>query len=520
MSQNRSSSFMSSASKFAATIAVAGLAGFGAASIGQSGNAQTLPFDRPQDCEAGDADCQIQAQRGGAPMSFANLVDRVSPAVVSISVEKEIGGSPFAGRGAPDGLREFFERFGDRFGEEFQERFEDRGPAPRARGQGSGFVIDADGFIVTNHHVVTGGADFTVVFKDGTERSAELIGSDAATDLALLKVDTDESLPYVNFAGTGDLRVGDWVLAVGNPFGLGGTVTAGIVSAFGRDIGAGPYTDYIQVDAPINRGNSGGPTFDLQGNVVGVNTAIFSPTGGSVGIGFAIPSDIAARVIDDLKDDGSVDRGWLGVQIQDLDEDLAQSLGLDAAKGALVASVIDDTPAEKAGIEQGDVILRINGNPVNDRRELTRAVGNVPAGTKANFTLWRDGREKTIEVRIARRDDEQIMAGMPREGGSSGDGGESLGANVAREFGLELRPTEDGTGALIEDVAPGSEAYEKGLRPGDVIVEVSGMDVTAPVEVNDALDRVRGDDKRTALFLVRSRNDTQRFVALRLPEND
>ncbi|MFN3627327.1 DegQ family serine endoprotease [Parvibaculum sp.] len=437
--------------------------------------------------------------------SFADLVEKVSPAVVSIRVNEEVAaqagipelpfppGSPF-----------------ERFFRDMQPQGRDGAPRRRqATSLGSGFVISADGYVVTNNHVVGEGKDITVVRNDGTEMPAKLIGRDPKTDLALVKVEAKTPMPYVAFGNSDNLRVGDWVLAVGNPFGLGGTVTTGIVSARGREIGAGPYDDFIQIDASINRGNSGGPTFDVHGNVVGVNTAIYSPTGGSVGIGFAIPSSIAERVISQLKNDGKVTRGWLGVTIQQVDDELAASLGLDKARGALVAQVAKDSPAENSGIRAGDVIVNINGKEMEDVRAVSRTVADLQPDTRAEIVVWRDERRRSIRARIGVFPDNlEMAAGGPAETAPAQSATESLG--------LSLTSSPDGV--VVQSVDPNSDAAEKGVRPGDVILKVSGKDVKSPADVVAGVDEATKAKKSSVLLLLRS-NDQQRFVALTLEKS-
>ncbi len=339
------------------------------------------------------------APPSGAPMSFADLIERVSPAVVSISVRQR----PDAAQAeAPEGLPPGFEEF-------FRGRPGRPGPAPTSLG--SGFFIDQNGTVVTNHHVIEGAEEITIRTKDGRELPADIVGSDEATDLAVLRIRGGGRFPFVTFDDATHVRVGDWVVAVGNPFGLEGTATAGIVSAMGRrDAGSSAYVDYMQIDAPINRGNSGGPTFDLAGNVIGVNSAIFSPTGGNVGIGFAIPSNTANAIVQQLLRSGRVTRGWIGVSIQPLDADLARSLGLDEPQGALVASLVPDGPAARAGIQQGDVILTFNGQRIEDSRDLTQRVGATPIGQTSRLEVLRNGQRRTLSLRPAERPSEQTLA--------------------------------------------------------------------------------------------------------------
>ncbi|MEQ8326719.1 MAG: Do family serine endopeptidase, partial [Parvibaculum sp.] len=432
---------------------------------------------------------------------------KVNPAVVSIRVDEEVearGSAAMPDLPFPPGSP--FEKF-------FRD-LQPQGPdgAPRRRhatALGSGFLISADGYIVTNNHVVGDGKDITVVRDDGTEMSAKLIGRDPKTDLALVKVESKEALPYVVFGDSDSVRVGDWVLAVGNPFGLGGTVTTGIVSARGREIGAGPYDDFIQIDASINKGNSGGPTFDVHGNVVGVNTAIFSPTGGSVGIGFAIPAAIAQKVIAQLKEDGKVTRGWLGVTIQQVDDDLAASLLLDKARGALVAQVAEDSPAEDSGIKTGDVILNVNGKEMEDVRAVSRTVADLEPDTDAEIVVWRDEGRKTIDVEIGTFPENLEMASAAPSDGTPE-------AGTTESLGLALAETPDGV--VIRSVDPASDAAEKGVRPGDVIVKVSGRDVKKPSDVVAGVEEASKADKNSVLLLLRS-EEQQRFVALTLEKS-
>ncbi|HCX68201.1 MAG TPA: HtrA protease/chaperone protein [Rhodobiaceae bacterium] len=438
--------------------------------------------------------------------SFADLVEKVSPAVVSIRVDEEVSAPSSNIPDLPFPPGSPFEKF-------FRD-LQPQGPdgKPRSRHStalGSGFLISADGYIVTNNHVVGEGKDITVIRDDGTEMPAKLIGKDPKTDLALVKVESKKPFPYVVFGDSDNVRVGDWVLAVGNPFGLGGTVTTGIVSARGREIGAGPYDDFIQIDASINKGNSGGPTFDVYGNVVGVNTAIFSPTGGSVGIGFAIPSSIAKNVIAQLKKDGKVTRGWLGVTIQQVDDDMAASLSLDEARGALVAQVGKDSPAEAAGIKTGDVILSVNGRQMEDVRAVSRTVADLKPDTDAEIIVWRDGREKTIDVEIG------VFPDNPQMAAAAETGGEAETATT-EEISPTLAMSPDGV--VVRSVDPDSDAAEKGVRPGDIIVKVSGRDVKKPADVVSGVEEAKKAGKSSVLLLLRSR-DQQRFVAITLEKS-
>ena len=370
--------------------------------------------------------------------------------------------------------------------------------------QGSGFFISADGYIVTNNHVVDHATEVTVTTSDGKTLAAKVIGTDPKTDLALLKVKDSGTYPFVKFAPHTP-RVGDWVIAVGNPFGLGGTVTAGIVSARGRDIGSGPYDDFIQIDAPVNHGNSGGPTFNTEGDVVGVNTAIFSPSGGSVGIGFAIAGDVVQNVVDQLKNGGAVARGWLGVEIQPVTQDIADSLGLKTASGALVAKENKDAPAAQAGVKIGDVVTAVNGETVADSRDLARRIADLGPKKSAELTIWRNGAQQTISVTLGTMpNDKEAMNDL---GTSKPDAGQ---ASVAK-LGLTLEHGKDGV--TITDVDPNSAAADRGLQQGDVILEASGKAVERPAEVAQAFDAARADGRKSVLLRVKS-GDNVRFVAL------
>ena len=459
------------------------------------------------------------------PAGFADLVAKVKPAVISVKVkidrtaEAETNGSGNAMPFKPGGpLDKFFDQFGFSDVPKGLQR-----PRQQVMGEGSGFFISADGYAVTNNHVVDHANSVEVKTDDGKTHTAKVIGTDSKTDLALIKVEGDNNFPYVTFSKQ-QPRVGDWVLAVGNPFGLGGTVTAGIVSARGRDIGAGPYDDYIQIDAPINKGNSGGPAFDVDGNVIGVNTAIFSPSGGSVGIGFDVPAETAQLVVAQLKDKGHVTRGWLGVQIQPVTAEIADSLGLKQAQGAIVAAPQPGSPAAKAGITAGDVITAVNGTPVKDARDLARRVAGMAPGASVKFDVLRNGENKTLNVTLAEMpNDQQAKAdtdrSSPRGDNRSENGGSQSESNVPH-LGLQLAPASDVDGAgdngvVVVDVEAGGTAAEHGVKTGDVILAVGGKSVSKPTDVRDALVAARNQGRHDVLVRIKTADATH-FVALPL----
>ncbi|MFN4142281.1 Do family serine endopeptidase [Aestuariivirga sp.] len=455
----------------------------------------------------------LEAQAIDPTKGFGDLVDRVMPAVISVQVKfANVAASGEEGERAMPGLPEgpwgeFFKQFPQfRNGMPGAPGQDMPGmPDQRPRGgmaQGSGFIISADGYAVTNNHVVQGAEEVTVAMNDGAEYQADVIGTDPKTDLALIKIKSDKKFDYVTFTQD-EPRVGDWVMAVGNPFGLGGSVTTGIISARGRDIGAGPYDDFLQIDAAINRGNSGGPAFNLEGEVVGINTAIFSPSGGSVGIGFAIPAAVAENVIASLKESGTVTRGWLGVQIQPVTEDIAESLGLKEAKGAIVADVTEDSPALAAGIQQGDTILKLDGKDIADSRDLARKVAQIKPGQPVPVTIVRDGKTMELSVKIGTMPGEPKLAA--KDAGKDAEQGVSLA-----DFGLKVAPAQDGAGVVVTEVAPDSAAAERGLKPGDTILEVAGTEVHAPADIRNAL---KANDKKRVLMLVKTA-EGQRFIAL------
>jgi serine protease Do len=440
------------------------------------------------------------------PVGFADIVEKVKPAVISVRVKMERpANSDLSDDDLPFPPGSPFERFFRRFG---------MPETPNGKevitGQGSGFFITQDGYAVTNNHVVQNAANVTVTTDDGKAYTAKVIGTDSRTDLALIKVDGN-TFPYVKLADNAP-RVGDWVLAVGNPFGLGGTVTAGIVSARGRDIGAGPYDDFIQIDAPVNKGNSGGPTFDVDGNVIGVNTAIFSPSGGSVGIAFAIPADTVKSIISQLRDKGSVTRGWIGVQIQPVTPDIADSMGLKQTTGALVSEPQADSPAMKAGIQSGDVITSVDDTPVHDARELARRIGTMAPGAAVKLGLIHQGQEKIATLTLGTLPNE-------KQAENSQNQREIPDSDLPR-LGLTLAPASkvsgpDSNGVVVTAVAAGGVAADHGFQVGDIILDVGGKSVATPADVRKSLSDARKEGKHAVLFRVKSGEGTK-FVALPL----
>jgi serine protease Do len=488
----------------AASIAIIGAAGFSAVTSG------TVPV-------------QAEAVRVIAPQApgFADVVERVSPAVVSVRVTAKIEPASDSdvqmfGRGFEDlpddhPMKRFFKEFrgfGDQDGPRMERRHRREG-GPRPVAQGSGFFISEDGYLVTNNHVVEGGSEFAVVMDSGKELDAKLIGTDPRTDLAVLKVEPNgQKFTYVDFADDANVRVGDWVVAVGNPFGLGGTVTAGIVSARGRDIGAGPYDDFLQIDAAVNRGNSGGPAFNLGGQVVGINTAIFSPSGGSVGIAFAIPASTAREVVQDLIKDGAVQRGWLGVEIQPVTPEIADSLGLTTGeKGALVSNAQDDGPAKKAGVVAGDIITAVDGKEVDSPKELARIIGAIAPGKAVDVTVWRNGKSEAVKVDLGE------LPGAERQAAVQSDEDAPARTDQLADLGLTLTPSDDGKGVVVTDVDPGSDAADRGLQAGDVITNVNSKPISGGSDIEKAMaDAVKAG--RKAVLVQVTRDDVSRFVTL------
>ncbi len=474
-----------------------------------------------------------------APVSFAPLARQLLPSVVNISTSQnaqarrdrpDMPDMPQAPPGSP--FEEFFRDFFNR-GRPGQGGPGPQGQAPepqrprRAQSLGSGFIVDASGIIVTNNHVIDGADEINVILHDNTSIRAELLGTDPRTDIAVLRIRTDKPLTAVPFGDSDTANVGDWVLAIGNPFGLGGTVTAGIISARGRDIRQGLYDDFIQTDAAINRGNSGGPLFNLQGQVVGINTAIYSPTGGSIGIGFSIPSNLARNIVAQLQDGGRVRRGWLGVNIQQVTDEIAESLGLrGGARGALVANAQEGGPAARAGIRSGDVVLRFNNTDVREMRNLPRIVADTRVGTSVPVVVWRDGKEETLQVTLGELPNEPQQAstrpGQPTPPARPTELA-GLGLRIAPitpEIRERLNLRADQRGVAITEVAPNSPAAERELRPGDVIVEVQQERVNSPQELQSRLETLRRQNRATALFLIETQQG-QRFVPLRIrPERN
>ncbi|UYO50858.1 Do family serine endopeptidase [Rhodopseudomonas palustris] len=496
-----------SARKFALMASV--VAGLGAGAVGLGHG----PFDliaTPAHAQQVGANVQSSQQ----PVGFADIVDKVKPSVISVKVN-------IADKMAKNEDREDFslppgspmERFFRRFGGEMPPGLRGHRGGGMITGQGSGFFISADGYAVTNNHVVEGADKVEVTTDDGKTHKAKVIGTDPRTDLALIKVEGASNFPYAKLS-EGKPRIGDWVLAVGNPFGLGGTVTAGIVSAMGRDIGNGPYDDFIQIDAPVNKGNSGGPAFNTAGEVVGVNTAIYSPSGGSIGIAFSIPANTVKAVVEQLKDRGTVSRGWIGVQVQPVTPEIADSLGLKKAEGALVAEPQSNGPAAKAGIESGDVITAVDGTSVKDARELARTIGAFAPGHSVKLTVFHKGKERELTLTLGE---------LPNkiEASNNTDRGDRGGANQGLDLpklGLTLAPASSVAGAgkdgvVVTDVDPKGAAADRGFKEGDVILEVAGKNVSSPADVRDVLATAKTENKNSVLVRVRS-GGASRFVAI------
>jgi serine protease Do len=468
-----------------------------------------------------------------APSSFADLAAKLLPAVVNISSTQSVqarAGGPNQGPEVPlfppgSPFEQFFKDFlnrnrpggqGGQGGEAQPQQ-----PERRMQSLGSGFIIDPTGLVVTNNHVIDGADEITVTLQDNTSLKATVVGRDETGDIALLRVKPDKPLPAVQFGDSDAERVGDWVLAIGNPFGLGGTVTAGIVSARGRDIRQGPYDDFIQTDAAINRGNSGGPLFNMDGQVIGMNTAIYSPSGGSIGIGFSIPANMVKAVVEQLKDFGHPRRGWLGVRIQQVTPDIAESLGLHEATGAMVAGVNDGGPADKAKIQNGDIILKFNGQDVKEMRSLPRIVADSDVGKSVPVVLWRDGKEVMVQATLAEKpDDVQVAAATPdsKPAGEKPTEISGLGlklAPITQDMKDKFSLGADQKGVVITDVSPKGPAAERGLKPGDVVVEVQQGEVSTPADVQQKVDSVRKESRKSVLMLIQ-RQDGLQWVPLSL----
>jgi serine protease Do len=452
----------------------------------------------------------VQVQ-GVEPLSFADVVDKVRPAVVSVRVKSLRQDASADGQDMP-----FFDLPPGSPMERFFRQFRQQMPPnqrPQNRSQmslGSGFFISDDGYVVTNNHVIDSEQTVTVILDDGTELPAKVVGSDDKTDLALLKVDGgNRTFTYVKFSEQ-EPRVGDWVVAVGNPFGLGGTVTAGIISAHGRQIGAGPYDDFLQIDAAVNRGNSGGPAFNFKGEVIGVNTAIFSPSGGNVGIAFAIPASTAETVIMSLKDHGAVVRGWLGLQIQPVSSDIAASLGLDKEGGALVADVVKGAPAETAGFKVGDAVLAVDGAQVKDARDLSLKIAGFAPGKTVKITIWRDGKNQDLDVTLGTLPSNDQLASA--DSTQAPDQGQAQ-TSALDEFGLSIAPSDDKSSVVVTEVDPNGQAAERGIQTGDVILSVDNAPVTSPGDVEKRFADAKAGGKQAVLLRIKSGDRTQ-FVPL------
>jgi serine protease Do len=497
-----------SARKLALTASVvtglgAAVYGFGAAS---GSNILTSP-----------AQAQVNNAVSGVPQpfGFADMVERVKPSVISVKVTMKQKATDTSDKsddeesGSP--MERFFHQFGRPDGMPKEGRGRDGGHGAMM-GQGSGFFISSDGYAVTNNHVVEGAEKVEVTTDAGTTYIAKVIGTDPRTDVALIKVEGGSDLPFAKLS-EGKARIGDWVLAVGNPFGLGGTVTAGIVSGNGRDIGNGPYDDFIQIDAPVNKGNSGGPAFNMQGEVIGVNTAIYSPSGGSVGIAFSIPAATVKSVIVQLKDKGTVSRGWIGVQIQPVTQDIADSLGLKQAEGALVSEPQSDGPAAKAGIESGDVVTAVNGQSIKDARELARIIGGFAPGNAVKLDVLHKGNSEVVSLTLGQLPNTQeAKADTDAEGSTRGIEVPRLGLTLAPAGKLAGVGKK---GVVVTKVAPKSAAADRGFKEGDVILEVAGKSVANPGDVREVIEAARTDKKSSVLLRLRS-GDASHYVAVPL----
>ena len=458
------------------------------------------------------------AEVGGALASggsFAPVVDSDKPAVVTVTTTMKaakVSDDESNGGGMDEQFKQFFEQQGIPFNGQQQQQ---QRPAQRGYALGSGFIIGADGVIVTNNHVIQNASDIKVTLDDGTELPAKLLGADEKSDLAVLKIEAPKQLPTLAWGDSDKLKLGDQILAIGNPFGIGTTVTAGIVSARGRDLHSGPYDNFIQIDAPINHGNSGGPLVDRDGNVVGINTAIYSPNGGSVGVGFAIPSDEAKAIVAKLQKNGSIDHGFLGVQIQSVTQDVADAVGLSKAEGALVAAVNDGTPAAHAGLKSGDVVTALGGEAVKTSKDLSRLVADLSPGDKQVLTVWRDGKSVDVNVTIGGNDDGKVQAAADNEDQSK-QAGPTIGvalSDLTDEAKQELKLPDDATGAVVAKVNPDKPAAAAGVQAGDVIVSVNGKAVKDAREVKTAVAEAAKSGRKSVLLLI-ERSGNKTFVAV------
>jgi serine protease Do len=462
----------------------------------------------------------LPAYARAAPESFADLAEEVTGAVVNISasttVETRNRTLPQLPPGTP--FEDLFEEFFNRRGQGGPNGDSTPSRPRRSNSLGSGFVIDPSGIVVTNNHVIGDANDISVIFSDGTRLKAEIIGKDSKIDLAVLKVKSDKPLRAVKFGNSDAIRPGDWVLAIGNPFGLGGSVTAGIVSARGRNIESGPYDNYIQTDASINKGNSGGPLFNMNGEVIGINTAILSPTGGSVGIGFAVPSASAVPIIEQLREFGETRRGWLGVRIQNVDDATAEALGLGSARGALIAGIDEKGPAKPAGLDVGDVIVRFDGKEVKDSRDLPRIVSSTPVGKAVDVVIVRKGKEETRKVTLGRLEDSEKQASLQQPSTETPTvTRQALGLNlsgITEEMRRRYNLKDDAKGVVITRVDPNSTASDKRIQAGEVIVEVNQEPVSTPADVTKKIDDLKSQGRKSALLLVANAQGEVRFVAL------
>ncbi len=492
------------------------------------GAAVSLITGQPAGAQVAQNDTSVMSRvvpRAGAPESFADLTEQLQPAVVNIATRQrvQVNNNPFAGT-------PFADLFNRRRGEDAQPRTRE------AQSLGSGFIISSDGFVVTNNHVVAPNnratlEEITITMPDGTEYEAELVGADAPSDLAVLKIKSNREFPFVQFGDSAEARVGEWVVAIGNPFGLGGTVTSGIISAVYRNTGqGGAYDRYIQTDASINRGNSGGPLFDMQGNVIGINNAIFSPSGGSVGIGFAIPAEIASPIVDKLKTGAEVERGFLGVSLQAMDDDTADSLGLPRNRGELVQSVQDDSAAERAGLQPGDIVTKVNGRDVTSEQTLSFLVANLEPGTRVPIELLRNGRTLTVSATLGKRPSEAELAQQAQVFDPESDepmNPDETDDTIAEKLGLQvlaLTPQisrqlgvgEETAGVVIGAVDPNSDAARKGLRRGDIILSANYEAIASVDDLRTRITEAEADGREAVLLRVQRRATPPRYVGVRL----